>query len=462
MKRSASLARRLTLGAGLWSAALLLAGALVLTTQYQEAVHRVDDDRFSAIIDSLAVFAETKDNGEVFLTRLPGDTRFERSFSGHYWQISRLVDNNPQIVLRSQSLFDAELRLSEQVLIDVDASRGIGIKQSMMGPMGEPMRTLTKAFQLPDENTILIITAAADRRPGDQEISRFRIAVSGVLGMFGIGLLVGIFFQVRYGLKPLYQMEQEIADIREGQREEIEEVYPKELVPLANELNTLLRHNKEIVARARTHVGNLAHALKTPISVLLNESSSNKSDFSTLVQRQAVSMSTQVDHHLRRASAATRAQALGAKTSVNKSVSDLCRTMNRLFLNQKIEIKSQVSKNLFFRGEKQDLDELLGNLLENACKWTNSQVVLKASLSADQRLIITVDDDGSGLTAQQRQTVIQRGERLDEATPGSGLGLSIVSDLAGAYGGKLELDASPIGGLRVKLNLPAIVQKQVK
>ncbi|MCF6292015.1 MAG: ATP-binding protein [Robiginitomaculum sp.] len=363
--------------------------------------------------------------------------------------------------MRSDSLFDAELELSDQLLLNANANRGQAIKQSMPGPIGEPMRTLTKAFQLPDQTTVLIITAAADRRPGDQEISRFRLAVVGILGMFGAGLLLGIFFQVRYGLKPLYQMEQEIADVREGYSEEIKGSYPKELLSLATELNTLLRHNKEIVVRARTHVGNLAHALKTPISVILNESAGSSSKLSKLVQRQASSMATQVDHHLRRASAATRAQALGSRTPVEKSVTDICRTLNKLFSDKNIKIQSSVSDDLVFRGEKQDLDELLGNVLENACKWTKSLVVVTARLDDDQRLEIIVDDDGVGLNKQERGMVIKRGERLDEATPGSGLGLSIVNDLVGAYGGKLKLEKSPLGGLRVKLDIPAASRKSV-
>jgi len=455
----ASLARRLTVGAGLWSVALLLAVALILTTLYREAVHRVDDDRFGAIVDSLAVYAETQDDGEVFLSRTPGDPRFERAFSGHYWQISKVTAAGTVIVARSQSLFDAELAVTSEILDMANQTRGTGFKQDIIGPFSEPMRSLTKAFQLPDQETVLIISAAADRRPADQEISKFRLAVAGILSMFSIGLLIGIFLQVRYGLGPLYKMVVEIADVRAGEKEDLQGVYPKELVPLASELNTLLGHNKEIVARARTHVGNLAHALKTPISVLLNESANDKSPLSELVHRQALSMAQQVDHHLRRASAATRAQALGARTSVNQSVKNLCRTMSRLFIDPPINVSYHVIGELQFRGEKQDLDELLGNLLENACKWANTQVKLSAKMTGEQQLQIFVEDDGPGLTADQRKAAIKRGRRLDEAAPGSGLGLSIVNDLVRAYGGVLTLDASPLGGLRAILDLPAIKQK---
>ncbi|VAV99736.1 Sensor histidine kinase [hydrothermal vent metagenome] len=459
MNTKGSLARRLTLGAGLWSAVLLLAGALILTTQYRDAIHRVADEGFGAVLDSLAVYAETNAAGEVSLSRRPGDPRFERAFSGQYWQISKLTDNGLVIVHRSRSLFDAELNVNADILEQANHNRGVGFEQDLFGPIDEPMRSMTKAFQLADQETILIISAAADRRPADKEISKFRLAVAGVLGMFGIGLLIGIFLQIRYGLRPLYKMEREIADVREGEKEQLQGPYPKELVSLAKELNTLLRHNKEIVVRARTHVGNLAHALKTPISVLLNESEKDQSQISNLVHRQASNMAQQVDHHLRRASAATRAQTLGARTSVNKSVENLCRTMTRLFAHTGVEIRYEVTGELHFRGEEQDLDELLGNLLENACKWAEKRVHLSASVLGENRLQILVEDDGPGLSVKQRKAAIKRGERLDEAAPGSGLGLSIVNDLARAYGGTLSLAESSMGGLCAKLDLPASKRK---
>ncbi len=461
MKHTVSIARRLTLGSGLWSAALLLAGAIVLTTQYKNAVHRVDDDRFAAIIDSLAVYAEINDEGQVFLARTPGDPRFERAFSGHYWQISRISNDHIQIIERSESLFDADLELDAEIIKQASQDRGIGLKKDLQSPFGEPLRSLTKAFQLSDQKTILVMSAAADRRAGDQEIARFRLAVAGVLGLFAIGLLVGIFFQVRYGLSPIYKMEREIADVREGLGEKLLGVYPKELMPLAAELNTLLGHNKEVVARARTHVGNLAHALKTPISVLRNESAMEKTKFSKLVRRQSEMMAQQVDHHLRRASAASRAQVLGARTVVRQSAEDISRTLSKLFAHSKIQIQCDISDDLIFRGEKQDLDELLGNLLENACKWANVKVVISASISPEQRLFIRVDDDGPGLQDDEMSKVLKRGERLDEAAPGSGLGLSIVNDLARAYGGVLTLSASPMGGLRAILDLPAVKRRSV-
>lgn len=461
-KPKASIARRLIVGAGIWSAVLLLAGALIFTTHYRNAVHRVDDERFAAILDSLAVYAETNDKGEVYFSRLPGDPRFERSFSGHYWQVAKMTPKGPDIVARSQSLFDADLPVSADTISRADKQRGTGIKQDMTGPNDEPMRSLTKAYLLSDNKTILVITAAADRRPGDKEIFRFRLIVAGVLGMFGVGLILGIFWQVRFGLKPLYEMEREVARVSRGEAEDISGEYPRELTPLVHGLNSLIHHNKEIVTRARTHVGNLAHALKTPISVLLNETSQSETEFSKLVRRQAETMSRQVDHHLRRASAAARAQVLGARTEVSATSDDLVRTMRRLFKGKGISIQMQIDGDPWFRGEKQDLEELLGNLLENACKWANSRVRLSARHDEAQMLEIVVEDDGPGLSEAEKVQVIKRGERLDEAAPGSGLGLSIVNDLARAYGGRFQLADSALGGLRAEALLPASVGKSPK
>lgn len=455
----ASIARRLIVGAGLWSAVLLLAGALIFTTHYRNAVHRVDDERFAAILDSLAVYAETNDKGDVYFSRLPGDPRFERSFSGHYWQVAKMKPKGAEIVARSQSLFDADLPVSQQTISRADKQRGMGIKQDMTGPNDEPMRSLTKAYLLSDNKTVLVITAAADRRPGDKEIFRFRLIVAGVLGMFGIGLILGIFWQVRFGLKPLYEMEREVARVSQGEAEDISGEYPRELTPLVDGLNSLIRHNKEIVTRARTHVGNLAHAVKTPISVLLNETASENSDLAKLVRRQAETMSQQVSHHLRRASAAARAQALGARTQVSVTSADLVRTMRRLFKDKGISIDSHIEGDPWFRGEKQDLEELLGNLLENACKWAGSRVRLSVGLVDGNLLQIRVEDDGPGLSDAEKAQVIKRGERLDEAAPGSGLGLSIVHDLAKAYGGEFTLADSEWGGLRAEVLLPASTVK---
>jgi signal transduction histidine kinase len=443
-------------GAALWAVALLIAGAFVLTTQYQRSVHRVDDERLDAVIESLAAFSEISPDRKFYLTKTPGDARFERAFSGHYWQISKIAEiGSAEQVAQSESLFDSDLNVPKAILDNAKAKAGMNVKADLVGPDNEPLRSITRVVRLPDQVSVLAITAAADRRPGDKEIARFRAIVAWTLGLFATGLVVAVILQVRIGLAPLYKIRSAIAQVREGDAEKVEGDYPAELMPLAEELNNLLSHNKEVVERARTHVGNLAHALKTPISVLLNETAQNKTKLEQLVQRQSSTMANQVDHHLRRASMAARAQVIGSRTPVIDAVSDMQRTLERLFKAQQMRIDTDVPESLIFRGERQDLDELLGNLMENACKWSKGHVRVGACQHSKTIMEIYVEDNGDGLPADKRKTVLARGERLDENAPGSGLGLSIVSDLVGAYGGKVWLEDSSLGGLRVVLHLPS-------
>jgi signal transduction histidine kinase len=232
-------------------------------------------------------------------------------------------------------------------------------------------------------------------------------------------------------------------------------VYPTELEPLASELNALMAHNQEVVERQRTHVGNLAHALKTPLSVILTEASQKGSDLAGVVERQAHIMSQQVDHHLRRARAAARIQGQGERTDVTAVVEELARALEMLFRDKINEIRLDCADGLMFVGERQDLLEMAGNVMENACKWCRQRVWVTSAPSANPRAFtLVVEDDGEGLPSGLREAVLRRGERLDESAPGSGLGLSIVDDLARAYGGSVRLHASKLGGLRVELTLP--------
>ena len=260
--------------------------------------------------------------------------------------------------------------------------------------------------------------------------------------------------QVVVGLTPLFAMRREVAGVRQGKAQRLAGAYPRELSPLANELNALLDHNQEVVERQRTHVGNLAHALKTPISVMLAEADRDPSPLAAVVDRQAEAMRRQVEHHLRRARAAARSQGSGERTSVAEVLDELSRTLERIFQARGVDIDWEADDGLAFLGERQDLQEIAGNLLENACKFCHGHVRVNAEPAAPGRLQLTVEDDGPGLDEAQGAEVLKRGARLDESAPGSGLGLSIVDELARAYGGSLSLSRSSLGGLRVDLDLP--------
>jgi signal transduction histidine kinase len=264
---------------------------------------------------------------------------------------------------------------------------------------------------------------------------------------------------VRFGLAPLTRISQSIAAIRSGRAERLEGNFPTEIAPLARETNALIDANREIVERARTHVGNLAHALKTPLSVIVNEAAARGDDpLAQKVLEQTEIMRDQVARQLERARLAARLTVVGTLIDVPPVVTALARTMEKIYRQRSIAIAIDVPERARFRGEQQDLEEMVGNLVDNACKWAQSRVaveVLSEHAGGKPRVRIIVDDDGPGLSADERQRVATRGQRLDESKPGSGLGLSIVVELARLYGGALVLGTAPIGGLRAELALPA-------
>jgi signal transduction histidine kinase len=266
---------------------------------------------------------------------------------------------------------------------------------------------------------------------------------------------------VRFGLAPLKRISESLAQIRSGGAERLQGEFPVEIAPLARETNALIEANREIVERARTHVGNLAHALKTPLSVLVNEAAARGNDpLAHKVLEQTDIMRDQVARQLERARLAARSTVVGALVDVPPVVTALARTMEKLYRARDIAIDVDVPEHARFRGEQQDLEEMIGNLVDNGCKWAQSRVAIEVmtdhpvSDSTKPRVRIIVDDDGPGLSPGERERVALRGQRLDETKPGSGLGLSIVVELAGLYGGVLTLGTAPIGGLRAELALP--------
>jgi signal transduction histidine kinase len=265
---------------------------------------------------------------------------------------------------------------------------------------------------------------------------------------------------VRIGLLPLRRLKDALHRIRDGKAQRLEGDFPAEIAPLAEELNSLIEHSAEIVARARTHVSNLAHFLKTPLSVLASEADAAQkqagdSAFSDQVRRQVDVMRRQVDHYLARARAAGSINVLGNRTQVAPVLQDLARVLTRIHAARDIVIDADCPAEIYFRGERQDLEEMAGNLMDNACKWAKSRVRVRV-VSDGARLVLTVGDDGPGLTPEERERVGERGERLDETVPGSGLGLAIVRDISKLYGGFLTLEASDLGGLETRLTLPAL------
>ena len=437
-----SLAFRLVLLSTLWIFAALLAGSVMLTGLFRDYVERNFDARLEVLLDGLVALSEIE-YGQLVLSRTAGEPRFEVPYSGWYWQIA----DRDGVVQRSRSLWDRALK----------PVRGDGttvLRYNAEGPQNQQLRAVERSIQLPGSASTFFYQVAGDRSEALADIQEFESTLGWALGALGSGLLVAVLLQVRLGLRPLRRIGHALGEIRSGRTERLVGDFPREVMPLADELNQLLDHNAEVVRRARTHVGNLAHALKTPVAVLSNEAdASGDNHLAEVVRRQAGLMRRLVDHHMGRARAAASGNVLGARTDLRPVIEALCRTLERIHADRHIGVDYECPEGVAFRGERHDFEDLLGNLVDNGCKWARRQVFVKAE-NRDGMIVITVDDDGPGLPADKRAEVFQRGTRLDESTPGTGLGLSIVRDVAGLYGGDIQLDDSPLGGLRAILTLP--------
>jgi signal transduction histidine kinase len=331
---------------------------------------------------------------------------------------------------------------------------------ALLGPDNQSLRGLDRTVDFGPGNTYeLLVTGNA----GDmaEEITAFTRSTLLTLSVFGLGLVISITAQTRWALRPLDRVRRGLSDLRSGKVARFTGSYPAEIAPLAKELNALLESNQEIIERARTQVGNLAHALKTPLSVITNEARSSRGPLADKVTEQAEIMRQQVTSYLDRARIAARSKVIGAVTEVEPVVGRLVRAMNRIHDDRHLRVISTVPPHSLFRGEQQDLEEIVGNLVDNACKWAKSEVRIGVGYEKPPnddrpgRLLVNIDDDGPGLAPEQRAEATRRGRRLDESKPGSGLGLSIVTDLVALYEGKFSLDRSPAGGLRAAIELPA-------
>jgi signal transduction histidine kinase len=354
----------------------------------------------------------------------------------------------------SQSLFNSRPEIPPKLISTAIAQPTAPAHGDADGPNDGDLRIGVRAVKLPDRASPILIYVGINRASVNQAVGRFTLVMATALAVLALGLVVGVLVLIRYGLRPLHEIEGKLADVRAGRRDKLDGEYPRELAAVVKEINTLILQNRKVVERARTHVGNLAHALKTPLAVLLNESRNGKDKMSELVRRQSEAMSSNVQQYLKRAQAAAQAEVLGARTDMREPVEGIARMLERLHRDKNLAIDVDIDGRAVFRGERGDLDELVGNLLENAAKWCKSRVKVKVS-RLDDGIELIVDDDGPGLAPEHRAEALERGKRLDETAPGTGLGLSIVTELADIYGGRFYLEDSPMGGLRARLDLPA-------
>lgn len=450
--RPSSLSGRLILSSLLVSLVLLAATGLLLASLFTAALERNFDQRLHAVLDGLLANIDVTPEGAPRLSSAIADPRFGLPLSGWYWQVVPVEKGQKD--LASASL------LEQRIAVPADLAGQDGVQAFFVkDTLGVTLRAIAQEFTLPGSTRKYSVLVAGNYDELSAEVRSFNRALVASLVLLALGLALAVFVQVRFGLRPLRAMQANLLAIRHGGASELKGEYPAEIRPVAEELNLLIQSNAEIVERARTQVGNLAHALKTPLSVLTNEASGQGTTLAAKVTEQAGLMRDQVNLYLDRARRAARARGLGAVTEVKPVLDALARTLERINRDKGVSVTVDCPDGLRFRGERQDLEEMVGNLMDNACKWAAKRVVVSArpqgAASGRGQLSITVEDDGPGLPPGQRAAALQRGQRLDETKPGSGLGLSIVRETAGMYGGGVQLEDAALGGLRAVVMLPS-------
>ncbi len=422
---------------------LLLGGGIALDRVLVSTVTRNFDDGLSYVLTAMISSAEVGPEGEVLFNRPLADQRFLEPASGLYYQISGQGHED----WRSRSLWDRAIRVTPPMT----AKPGNGT-DSYQFPE-EPLRVIARTVILPGSNTRWIFIVAQAREGLDAQIHTLRQPLVRSFLALGLGLILLAALQVFFGLRPLRRIRREISRMRAGEKSRITEPLPSEVQPLVEELNALLAHNEQQAEEARTHAGNLAHALKTPLTVVMNAATAQAPDLAATVIHETSTMRRQIDHHLARARALGRRGAAQSRTGVWPSLEAVQRAVERLYPS--IRVDRDGSHDALVRVERQDLDELLGNLVENAAKYGGGSVFVTVE-RADPWVDILVEDDGSGIPEADRERIFDRGARLDTGKPGTGLGLAIVRDVAEIYGGSVSLDESEdLGGLLVRLRLPA-------
>ncbi len=429
--------------AAAWIFLLLLGGGLALDRVLANAITRNFDDGQQYVLTSMVAAAEIDDFGEVRLNRPLGDQRFLEPNSGFYWQIN----GTGFAPFRSRSLWDRTLKVFGAHFDEV-----IHVYDSPEFP-DETMRVAERDIVLPGSQTVWRFQVAQSRDVLDAQIGTLRKTLIRSFALLALGLVVMAALQSLYGLWPLRSLRRTIAEMRAGRATRIEDKeLPDEVAPLVEELNGLLAHNETQAEEARRHAGNLAHALKTPLTVIMNAATAHASDLGDTVIREAATMRRQVDHHLARARAVGRRGNVHSRADVWPSLESVERAVSRLYSHVRFDMDGE--KTLSVHVERQDLDEMLGNLIENAAKYGGGSVFVTVS-AEDGMAVIDVEDDGAGISPEDREKLFNRGVRLDSSKPGTGLGLAIVRDVAEIYGGTIALEESEdMGGVLARLRLP--------
>jgi signal transduction histidine kinase len=439
-----SLSRRIVGISALWICVLLLGGGLALDRVLNTAVTRNFDEGLDYVLTAMVSSAEVGPDGEVLFNRPLADQRFFEPTSGLYYQVSGT--GHPD--WRSRSLWDRALRVTPEMSTEPATA-----SDSMQFPE-EPLRVKTRTVILPGSDVRWVFIVAQARAGLDAQIEALRTTVVRSFALLGAGLILLAALQVMIGLRPLRRIRREIAHMRAGEKSRVTVPLPVEVQPLVEELNALLAHTEQQAEEARRHAGNLAHALKTPLTVVMNAATANPPDLGPTVMREAITMRRQIDHHLARARALGRRATAQARTEVWPCLEAVERAVERLYPDSRVDRDG--AHDAVVRIERQDLDEMIGNLVENAAKYGGGSVFVTVEQRGSAWVDILVEDDGAGIPESDRERIFDRGVRLDSGKPGTGLGLAIVRDVAEIYGGSVELaESEDLGGALVRLRLPS-------
>ncbi len=435
--------------AAVWIAVLLGVGGVALDRIVTGTIQRNFDEQLARNLPAMIGAAELDPFGEVRFNRPPVDPRFNEPYSGLYWQVGA----EGRLPFRSRSLWDRELKLDlARSCMEPCVSRSDAFRN-------EPLRIIERDGVIPGSPVVWRFAVAQSTQTIDQQLSDVRRTLWWALGALGAGLFALAILQATVGLMPLRRMSAAMAAVRSGRasRAPADDV-PPEIAPLVTELNELLDHNERAAESARMHAGNLAHALKTPMSVLMNEAAADSPDLARTVVRELATMRRHIDHHLARARAMGRRSAATARAEVWPALERLVAAIERIYADRGVVIDLAGDRSAVFRGERQDLEEMVGNLIDNAAKYGGGRVFVTVARGNDartERVCVIVEDDGQGIPTRHREGLFERGARLDTGKPGTGLGLAIVRDVAGIYGGTVTLSESEdLGGLMAVLDLP--------
>ena len=444
-----SLRRRLLISTLIGSVVLTLTTGLFLSIIFKISHEKQFDQRLANTLSELVGATRITDKN-ISLNLLHSSPQYYNLYSGWYWQI--VLEN--EILFKSKSLQKSSIIKQ----YDIEQYQDGIFRGNIDGPIGEPIRVYAQYISFPELNKKLLFIVSGNSELLNAQEKSFYWMISSALTLLVFGLIGGTFYQLRFVLKPLTSLKNYLAKIRIGEGQSIEGDLPIEIMPVANEINSLIDANKKVIDRARTHVGNLAHALKTPISVLLNETDNKDDAKSKLIHGQVKLMNVQITHHLNRARMTASLESVATKIPVSPIVNSIVNVLQKINVEKNVKVELNLNKALCFHGEKQDLEELIGNLIDNAFKWCGNKVLVTITSTENKfkilQLHIMIEDDGQFMPPKELERVLKRGHRIDENVTGSGLGLSIVKELAGLYNGEFKLSQSNLGGLKAELWLP--------